>query len=307
MKIDIQKWIRAFWKQRYLQLLILPSVMWLLIFHYTPIFGLQIAFKDFSFRLGIWASHWVGFKHFMQLFRDVTIIDAVINTLGISILKIVLLFPMPILFALLLNEVRLPGAARVIQTISYFPHFISFSVVAMMVSIWLSTDGFVNQMLVSLGLLDEPYLFLGEKNAFWMIIVGINFWKTTGWSSIIYFAALTGIDPTLYEAATIDGAGRFRKMWSITLPCLKPTIVMLFILTVGQIVRGSDFDLCYLLSNPLNLERAEILPTYVLRTGISLGRFSYATTVGLVQGLVSLLLVVSANYVSNKLTQEGLF
>ena len=273
MKIDIQKWIRAFWKQRYLQLLILPSVMWLLIFHYTPIFGLQIAFKDFSFRLGIWASHWAGFKHFIQLFRDVTIIDAVINTLGISILKIVLLFPMPILFALLLNEVRLPGVGRVIQTISYFPHFISFSVVAMMVSVWLSTDGFVNQMLVSLGLLDEPYLFLGEKNAFWLIIVGINFWKTTGWSSIIYFAALTGIDPTLYEAATIDGAGRFRKMWSITLPCLKPTIVMLFILTVGQIVRGSDFDLCYLLSNPLNLERAEILPTYVLRTGISLGGF----------------------------------
>lgn len=303
----INRWGRTAWKQRYLLLLVLPAVAWLIIFHYVPILGLQIAFKDFKFRLGIWGSQWVGLKHFIQLFHDTTIVEAIVNTLAISGMKIVFLFPLPIVFALLLNEVSHIGYKRVVQTVSYFPHFIAYSVVAVMVSILLAKNGVINDALVKVGILDEPYLFLGEKNAFWWIVVVVDGWKGTGWNSIIYFAALTAISPELYEAATIDGANRYHKMLHITLPSIKPTIIMLFILSIGRIVRGANFDMSYLLSNPLNMTRAEILPTYVMRTGIGLGRFSYATAVGMVQSMVSLLLVISANAVTRALTGEGLF
>ena len=303
----LRRWCRIFWRQRYLHLFVVPALVSLIIFKYIPIFGLQIAFKEYSFRKGIFNSPWVGLKHFQQLFRDVTLWPAVRNTLVISALKLVIGFPLPILFALLLNEMRWSGLKRVIQTVSYFPHFIAYSVVALMLSNILATSGFINQALVGVGILKEPYLFLGDAAAFKWIAVATDIWKTTGWSSIIYFAALTGISPELYEAATVDGANRFRRMWHITLPGIRPTIVMLLIMRVGSIVNGANFDLSYLLSNDLNRLGAEILPTYVLKTGISLGRFSYGTSVGLVQSVVSILLVLSANFVSNKLSGEGMF
>ena len=295
------------WRQRYLLILALPAVAWLAVFHYIPIAGIQIAFKNFKFKTGIWGSDWVGIKHFSQLFHDVTIVNAVVNTLAISTLKLVLLFPVPIIFALLLNEISRLRFKRVVQTISYFPHFIAYSVVALMISILLAKNGVVNDILLHLGVLREPYLFLGEKNAFWWILVVTDGWKNTGWNSIIYIAALTAVPLELYEAATIDGANRWQKIISITLPCIKPTIVMLLIIAMGNIVRSADFDMSYLLSNPLNIDRAEILPTYVMRTGIGMGRFSYATAIGIVQSLVSLLLVLSANTASRYLSDEGLF
>ena len=300
-------WWRIFYRQRYVHLFVLPALVYLIVFKYIPIFGMQIAFKEYSFRKGIFGSAWAGLKQFEQLFSDVTLWPAVKNTLVISVLKLVIGFPLPIVFALLMNEMRFTKLKRTLQTISYFPHFIAYSVVALMLSNMLSVTGVVNSLLVSLGLLQEPYLFLGNAGAFKWIAVFTDVWKTTGWNSIIYFSALTAISPELYEAATIDGANRFQRIWNITLPCIKSTIIMLWIMRVGSIVNGANFDLSYLLSNDLNRLGAEILPTYVLKTGISLGRFSYATALGMVQSAVSLLLVLGANVVSNRLAGEGLF
>lgn len=295
------------WRQRYLLALLLPALVIMIVFRYLPILGLQIAFKDFSFRLGTWGSPWAGLKQFQYLFQDITVVPAIVNTLGISILKLVLGFPLPIVLALMLNEVRNNQFRRTVQTISYMPHFIAYSVVALMLSIALANWGIVNKVLTGLGILQEPYLFLGRAEAFWWVVVFTDIWKETGWSSIIFLAALTSIPVELYEAATIDGANRFQKMVRISLPGIKPTVVLLLILQVGRIVNGANFDLSYLLRNALNAARSEILPTYILRVGISMGRFSYATAVTLIFAMVSLILVVTANFASRKLTKEGLF
>ena len=303
----LRKWFRIFYRQRYLHLFMIPALACLIVFKYAPIFGLQIAFKEYSFRKGIFGSPWVGFKQFEKLFRDITLWPAVSNTLLISLLKLAIGFPLPILFALLLNEMNFNPLKRTIQTISYFPHFIAYSVVALMLTNILSSNGILNTVLVTIGVLKEPYLFLGDAAAFKWIASITDVWKTTGWNSIIYFAALTSISPELYEAATVDGANRYHKMWHITLPGIRSTIVMLWIMRVGSIVNGANFDLSYLLANDLNRLGTEILPTYVLKTGISLGRFSYATSLGLVQSVVSIVLVLIANGVTNKLSGEGLF
>lgn len=307
VNVKIFKWATRAYKQRYLLLLALPGFVYLVIFRYIPILGIQIAFKDFRFRLGIWNSPWAGLKHFEQLFKDITVLPAVVNTLAISSLKLIICFPLPIIFAIFLNEMRFNRLKKIIQTASYLPHFIAYSIVALMLSVLLSKNGFVNSMLIALGILQDGYLFLGEKDAFWWVVVATDAWKNLGWDSIIYFSALAGISLELYEAAVVDGANRFQRMIYITIPGIKPTILMLVILRIGSIVNGANFDLSYLLSNPLNMIRAEILPTYTLRTGIQGGRFSYATAVGLVQSLTSMFLVVSANILINKTSGEGLF
>jgi putative aldouronate transport system permease protein len=299
---------RQFWKQRYLQLMIIPVIIWLFLFKYLPILGVQIAFKDYRFVDGIWGSSWSGLDNVREVLSDVNIYRVTRNTLGISWLKLIFNFPMPIIFALLLNEVRNVKFKRVVQTVSYFPHFIAYSIVAVLITLWLSPSaGFVNKVLVGLGLVDKPILFLGRANMFWWIIVVVDIWKNIGWGSIIYLAAITGIDQNLYEAATVDGAGRFKQMLHITLPSIRPTIIALFILSVGNIFHGANFDLCYLLGNTLNITRSDILDTYVLRMGISLGRFSYATAVGLLLSLISMSLVLAANTISKRTLGEGLF
>jgi putative aldouronate transport system permease protein len=299
---------RQFWKQRYLQVMILPVIVWLVLFKYLPMLGVQIAFKNYKFALGIWGSPWRGLENIREVLTDVNIYRVSLNTISISVLKLIFFFPAPIIFALLLNEVQSMRFKRVLQTISYFPHFIAYSVVALMVTLWLSpTTGFVNYFLLSLGLIKEPILFLGRADAFWWIVVFVDIWKNIGWSSIIYLAAITGVDQNLYEAATVDGAGRLKKIVHITLPSIRSTIVALFILQVGNIFHGANFDLCYLLSNSLNITRSEILDTYVLRIGISLGRFSYATAVGLLLSIISMTLVLSTNTISKRVLGEGLF
>lgn len=307
-----QRWkifCRQLWKQRYLMLFVIPALVYMVLIKFVPIAGLQIAFKEYKFKKGIWGSPWANpwYKWFQALGRDTTIIPAIINTLGISALKIVICFPLPIVFAILLNEVRSTKFKRTIQTISYFPHFIAYSVVALILSNILSRTGLVNSLLIQLGLMKEPYIFLGEKDAFWWVAVITDVWKTTGWNSIIYFSALTAIPLEQYEAATIDGASRFQKMTYITLPGLKPTILMLFILRIGSLVNGASFDLSYLLGNTLNAERSKILSTYILNTGVSQGRFSYATALGLIESVTMLILVVTANTIVNKASGEGLF
>lgn len=304
--------LATLWRQKILHLMALPALIWLVIFCYVPMFGLQIAFKDYMFNKGILFSPWVGFKHFLDFFVDPYIGNVLYNTIGISLLKVLLLFPAPVLLALMLNEIGNMPYKRITQTISYFPYFISWVIVALMAQTWLSpSGGFVNGILVSLGILDEPYLFLGKPEAFWWVNLGLEIWKNTGWGTIIYLAAIAGIDESLYEAAEIDGARKLQKILHITIPSIMGTIMIMFILNIGYMLSGglyaSNFQVSYLLGNPLNLPRSEILDTYILKVGISLGRQSYATAVGLLSSVVSFLLLLGANKASKKMTGESFF
>lgn len=303
-------WI-TFKGQIFLQLMVLPALICMIIFAFLPMFGIQIAFKDYMFNMGIWGSPFVGLKHFRDFFVDPNIIPVVVNTLGMSILKVVFVFPVPIILALMLNEVNCAPFKKAIQTVSYFPYFISWVIIAAMCQTWLASDGFINDIFLSLGFIDERHLFLGEPNSFWLIALILEIWKNAGWGSIIYLAAITGVDPVLYEAAEIDGAGRWTKITRITLPIIKGTIIIMFILNIGSMLNGglygSNFQISYLLGNPLNLPRSEILDTYVLKVGISLGRYSYATAVGLLSSLVSMILLLSANKISDKVSGQSFF
>ena len=299
-------------RQAILQLMALPALVLLVLFRYMPMVGLQIAFRDFMFRKGMFGSPWVGLAHFRDFLIDPNIGAVLVNTMGISLLKVFLMFPVPIILALLLNEIGGRTFKKVTQTISYFPYFISWVIVALMAKNWLSpSGGFVNDFLVRLHIIGKPILFLGEPGAYWWIALVLEIWKNAGWGSIIYLAAISGIEAELYEAADIDGAGRMRKVFSITLPSISGTIMILFILNIGYMISGglyaSNFEQSYLLGNPLNTVRSDILDTYILRTGIALGRYSYATAVGLLQGVVSFLLLLGANATARRLTGESFF
>ncbi|MED9904932.1 MAG: ABC transporter permease subunit [Lachnospiraceae bacterium] len=305
-KVSAKKYMKVLWRQRYLHLMVLPAVIALFIFAYLPMPGIQIAFRDYKFSKGIWNSPWVGLKHFEDFIFDPFVYPALKNTLGMAILKSVVFFPAPIIFALLLNEVRNLKYKKVIQTVSYLPYFISYVIIAVMVSMFLSpSDGIVNKALVGLGILDEPCFFLGEEKMFWGVATALEVWKNLGWGSIIYIAAIAGIDPTLYEAAEMDGAKRLQRMWYITLPSIKPTIVILFILNMGNLLGGASFDVSYLLGNDMNYASSEILGTYVMRVGLSLGRYSYATAVGLLLSVVSVILLFVSNGICKKITGES--
>jgi putative aldouronate transport system permease protein len=258
--------------------------------------GIVIAFQEY--RLGRWiiGSPWVGFKQFIMLFRDNAFWNALRNTVCISGLNMIFGFGAPIILALLINEIRNTAYKRVVQTVSCLPHFISWVIVSSIMRFWLGTDyqGVINIALVNLGLLKNPVAFLTYPEYFYVIAVISSVWKGVGWGSIIYLAAITGVDQELYEAATVDGAGRFRKMWNITLPSIRPTMAILLILSAGGLFRGS-FDQSYLLKNDFNLPSSDILETYVLRYGISLARYSMATAASLFQSVVNLLAVLFVN------------
>jgi putative aldouronate transport system permease protein len=299
-------------KQINLQLMVLPALIYLIIFSYVPILGLQIAFKDFKFNKGIWGSTWVGLKHFEAIFTDPNIGQVLLNTLIISFMKAFLIFPLPIIFALLLNEVRNSLFKRTVQTISYFPYFISWSIVALMATNWLSPQsGFINSALLKFGLLKEPYFFLGRPEAFWWVSLGLEVWKNLGYASIIYLAAISAVDHEIIEASVIDGANRFGRIWYVIIPSILPTIMILLILNIGNLLGGglyaSNFQISYTLGNSLNLPTSEILDTYFLKTGISLSRFSYATAIGLLSSVVSALLLLTANFFSRITTGESYF
>jgi len=299
-------------REKYLHLMIFPAFLSLFVFCYIPLFGVQMAFKDYMFNKGIIGSPWIGLVHFKDFFIDPNIVNVIKNTLGISLLKVFIMFPLPIALALLLNEIRNQYFKRIVQTISYFPYFISWAIIALMAVNWLSPSvGFVNRFLMAVGILEKPYLFLGEPDAFWWISLALETWKNIGWASIIYLAAIAGIDQEMYEAATIDGANRFHKIFRITLPSILGTIMVLLILNIGNMLSGglyaSNFQVSYLLGNPLNLPKSEIIDTYILKVGISLGRYSYAAAVGLLSSVVSFFLLIGANFISKKATQESFF
>ncbi|GAB2671662.1 sugar ABC transporter permease [Paenibacillus thermoaerophilus] len=293
--------IAAFFRQWDLQLMVLPALALVLVFSYFPMYGVLIAFQDYSVFKGMSASPWVGFKHFEDFFRSPELFVVMRNTLVISMLKLCVGFPAPIVLALALNEVKNMLFKRVVQTISYLPYFLSWVIVANFTISMLSTDnGSFNIFLQWLGLIDEPVSWLSQENYFWAIIVSANVWKDIGFSSIVYLAAIAGIDPALYESAAIDGASRFRMMYLITLPCIMPVVIIFLILAIGNLLNAGFEDLLLFGVNPALRDVSDVLDTFVYRMGINLGRFSFATAVGLFKAVVSVALLVGANRLARR-------
>ena len=283
-------------KHKDLLLLFLPGFIIMLIFKYAPIGGLAIAFKDYRAVIGIWESQWVGMEHFTRLFTGSEFIKVVRNTLTISVLKLVIGFPMPIILALLLNEVRNQRFKKLVQTLSYLPYFFSWVVLSGIVTMVFSTRGAVNTLLTYFGS-QRPVEFFASGWLFILLLIITSIWQSSGWSAVIYIATITGIDEALYEAAKIDGAGRWRRMISITVPCLIPTIITVFILNLGSIM-NAGFDQIYNLYNPAVYEVSDILDTYVLRVMQSMD-YSMATAAGLFKSVVALVLVLLSNKIAN--------
>ncbi len=301
--------IKQFWKavrRDYdVYLMLLPMIVIFFLFSYKPMTGLLIAFKDYSPFKGVWASEWVGLEYFKEFFAGAFAGRVIKNTLTISISLLVFGFPAPILLALLLNEIRNEKFKKIVQTVSYIPHFISIVVVCSMVTSFLSpTSGLVNVVLRKLGL-DSIY-FLSNPGMFVPIYVLIDIWRGMGYNSIVYLAALTSIPSELYEAAEVDGAGRLQKILHITIPGLLPTIMVMLLVQLGNIL-NVGYEMIILLYNPSIYETADIINTYVYRTGIMEGRYDYATAIGLLNSVVSLILVVAANRISKRITETSLW
>jgi len=310
-KVSVRK---IFWDQRYLMILVLPVVLWMLIFNYIPMFGLIISFKDYNPYLGplegFFKSPWVGFANFKEAFTDKYFLSALWNTVYYSILNLVIGFPVPIVFAILLNEITRMRFKKFVQTVSYLPHFISWVFVISFIHELLAVDnGLINEIILKLNLTEKAIPFLATPKYVPSIMVVSQVWKSFGWNSIIYIAAITSIDPTMYEAAVIDGAKRFAKIWYITLPSIKSTIVIMLIFAIGGMISPNFglFEQMYLLSNSMIQDAAEIVDTYTYKMGIVLTRYSYATAVGLFRSVAAVILLTGANFTSKKLTGESLF
>lgn len=282
--------------------MVIPWVVWLIIFCYIPMYGIVIAFKEFRFEQGIFGSEWVGLKQFQEFFTNPAFGNIMKNTLGISLYKLLVCMPAPLIFALLLNEMRLNRYKRVVQTVSYLPHFVSWVILSGIVINFTALEGPLNNCLMALNLIDEPVLFLGEPQYFWHILVISDMWTGIGWGSIIYIAAIGSIDPCLYESAVIDGAGRFQQMLHVTLPCIVPTIIVVLIFSLGGIL-NTNFDQIYLLRNPHNLDVAEVIDTHVFTSGVSQGRYSYATAVGLFKSVIGFILIMLSNWFAKKISK----
>lgn len=283
------------WAQRYLYLMSFPFLLFVLVFQYFPIWGWVTAFQRYKPARDFWHQSWVGFQWFVEIFQDSRFWLALRNTLGMSVLSLLVNFTIPIVFAVLLNEVRSRWFQRTVQTISYLPHFVSWVVVSGMVSIMLSTDGgVVNGLLTTLGLIKEPVQFLAKPEWFWGIVTASDLWKELGWNAIIFLAAITAIDPQLYEAAKVDGAGKFRQIWHVTLPGIRNVVIVLLILSIGGLL-SIGFEKQFLLGNPVVADFSQVLDLYALNQGINQGRYSYGTAVGVLSSLVSLTLLFTAN------------
>lgn len=298
-------WWQSIWRQRALYLMAIPGIAYFIIFKYVPMGGLVIAFQDYSPFRGIGGSPWVGFDHFIRFFSESTFVMLLVNTVTVSLLLLVFAFPIPIILALLLNELRSKLFQRSIQTIIYLPHFMSWVIVVSLFYVLLTTDGgSINALLESWGMQAVP--FLTDPDWLRPLYTVQEIWKTAGWGTIIYLAAMTGVDMELYEAAELDGAGRWLQTWHITLPAIRPTIIVMFILAIGDFLE-LGFEHMFLMLNSLNREVGEIFDTYVYTAGIQNGQLSYATAVGLFKGLVGLILVIGANRLAKKLGEEGVY
>lgn len=289
-----------------LQSLVCPGLILCLVFSYIPMYGIIIAFKDYNMFTTISGAPWVGLKYFREFLSDPALSDVIKNTLMLNVLALLFSFPAPILLALFLNELKNIHYKKVVQTISYLPHFLSWVIFGGIVIEMLMPAGVVSTVLAQLGVIPEPINFMAKGNYFYAIYTIISIIKSVGFGSILYVAAIAGIDQELYEAAVVDGCGRFKKMWYITLPCITGTIVIMLIFQISSIL-NTGYEQIILLQNPLNLAFSETIDTYVYKVGITQSRYSYAAAVGLLKSILSVLLMLTANQTSKKLLDRGLF
>jgi putative aldouronate transport system permease protein len=286
-----------------LYILVLPAVIYLGIFNYGPMYGLQIAFKEFRPSLGIWGSPWIGFNNFIRFIKFPDFLKMIKNTLSITVYQLAT-FPCAVILAILFNEMRTPKFKRLVQMVTYAPHFLSTVVLCSLVLLMLSAEGPINNLLTVLGI--APVEFMFRPGYFASIYVWSGVWQNVGWNSIIYLAALSGVSPELVEAARIDGAGRFQVIWHVNIPAILPTIIITFILNTGGML-NVGFEKIFLLQNPLNLDASRVISTYVYEMGIGGAQFSYASAIGLFNNLVNIALLMTVNSISRKVSDIGLW
>jgi putative aldouronate transport system permease protein len=294
---------KRLYDQRHLLILSVPFVIWLIVFAYVPLVGWLMAFQNYKPNLGFFGSEWKGLYQFKRMFTDPILapkfLQVLGNTLGMSVWGLACGFTIPIVFAILLNEVSNSKYKKFIQTVSYLPHFVSWVIVANIVTSLLSPTGPVNEFLVGSGLLGEPYYFFAKREIFWQLVTFADVWKETGWNAIIYIAAMTAIDPQLYEAAWVDGANRFQRIWHVTLPGIRSTIITLGIMSIGNII-NIGFEKQWQLSNPIVNDVSLVLDKYIIDYGISNYNFSYGTALGMFKSVISITLIFLANRAAKK-------
>ncbi len=296
--------VKRYWQ---LYLFLLPTIAYFVIFRYAPMVGIQIAFRDFSPKLGYWASRWVGLKHFQRFFASYYAERQIVNTVLLSFGTLFISFPMPVLLALLLNEVRNPKVKRVIQTVTYAPHFLSLVVVVGLVASLTNINyGLINILLKRMGVIETSINFMTEAGWFRPLYIISSIWQETGWNAVIYMAALSAVDVQLYEAAEVDGAGRLRRIWHVTLPCIAPTMITMLILNAGKVM-NIGYEKVLLMQNDLNKATSDVITTYVYQQGILKGQYSYATAVNLFNSVINTLLVVVVNAISRKVSDTSLW
>lgn len=302
----MKKKLKKIYAMRTYYLLLLPFMLFIIVFKYIPMYGIILAFKDFKVLDGILKSPWAGLKYFKQLFGAFSFREVLQNTIIISLLKLIFCFTAPVILALFINEIRNLHVKKFFQTISYLPHFISWVIAASILGDVLSVNGPINHIIQSLG--GSSIYFLADVKWFRTVLIISDIWKGCGWGSIVYIAAIAGIDQSMYEAAEIDGAKKLQQIWYVTLPCIRPTIVILFILQIGNLM-SAGFDQIYNLYSPAVYSVADILDTYTYRQGILNHNYSYGTAAGLFQNAVGFILIIIANYIVKKLSdsEEGLW
>ena len=288
-----------------LMIMSVPMLLYVLLFNYAPMWGWVTAFQDYKPKLGMLGSKFVGWKNFQWLFGRADFINSIRNTLAMSVINLVFGTVSSILLAILLNEVRNRGFKRTVQTVTYLPHFLSMVIVVGMAQNIFASNGAINQLLLSLGTVKEPVFFLGEGKYFWWLVGVINVWKEVGWNTIIYISAMTSIDPSLYEAAAIDGAGRFQRILHVTLPGIRSTFVILLIMNIGHLMEAG-FEIQYLLGSSVVMDWSQTIDIFVLQYGISKQQYGVATAAGMFKSVVAIVLLVGANFVAKRLGEDTL-
>lgn len=301
---------RITWKeisrQKFLMVCAAIFFVYGIVFYYVPLAGWVMALQDYKPKDGLFGSKFVGLEKFKFLFSDDVFLRDIRNTLAMGVLNLVTTFLMAIIFAILLNEVRNMFGKKLVQTVSYLPHFLSWIVVTGILHDALSSTGIINEMLVNLGILNSPINFFANPGYFWPIVAFANVWKETGWNAIVYLAAITSIDPSLYEAATLDGAGRWGKIWHVTLPGIKSTIMILLIMNIGNVL-NAGFEVQYLLGNGLVKSVSETIDIYTLTWGISQNDYSLGTAAGIFKSVVAIILILGANWIAKRAGEDRLF
>lgn len=298
-------WLRYLNRKKYLYIMLIPCVVYFIIFNYVPMYGVLIAFKDFNFKAGIMGSPWIGLENFRYMFGLSDFYTVFKNSILLSFLRLVFTFPFPVLLALLMNDIGVAKYQKTIQTIIYLPHFVSWVVIGGILVNFLSpTTGVVNTVIQSLG--GDPIFFLAEDKYFRPLVILTSIWKESGWGTIIYLAAITGISAELYEASTMDGANKLQNLWYITLPSIKSTVVIMLILQLGRIM-SNGFEQIYILQNSKNLGVSDVFETYTYRIGMLGGRYSFATAVGLFTSVISIVFLLASNKIANLLGEEGIW